>query len=96
MPIFCNDYVISCWIEVVFNFNFPFLGVVIHVLYLCPCWSYHFGIGIFVQVHPISDGNSADASELDDPGTESGQSSSKYSNRQRYYFLSLVIYFINF
>ncbi|XP_014514643.1 serine/threonine-protein kinase STY46 isoform X1 [Vigna radiata var. radiata] len=35
-----------------------------------------------VQVHPISDGNSADASELDDPGTESGQSSSKYSNRQ--------------
>ncbi|KAK8467315.1 hypothetical protein PHAVU_007G016500 [Phaseolus vulgaris] len=35
-----------------------------------------------VQVHPISDGNSADALELDDPGTESGQSSSKYSSRQ--------------
>ncbi|KAL2323971.1 hypothetical protein Fmac_023029 [Flemingia macrophylla] len=35
-----------------------------------------------VQVHPISDGNTADSLESDDPGTESGQSSSKYSSRQ--------------
>lgn len=45
-----------------------------------------------MQVHPISDGNSADASELDDPGIESGQSSSKYSSRQRYYFLTSYIF----
>lgn len=47
------------------------------------------GIGILVQVHPISDGNSADSVQSDAPGKESGQSSSKYSNRQMYFF-SLV------
>ncbi|KAH1231259.1 Serine/threonine-protein kinase STY46 [Glycine soja] len=35
-----------------------------------------------VQVYPITDGNSADTFESDDPGIESGQSSSKYSSRQ--------------
>ncbi|KAH1190496.1 Serine/threonine-protein kinase STY46 [Glycine max] len=35
-----------------------------------------------VQVHPTSNGNSADTFESDDPGIESGQSSSKYSSRQ--------------
>ncbi|XP_057427265.1 serine/threonine-protein kinase STY46-like [Lotus japonicus] len=35
-----------------------------------------------VQVHPTSDGNSADSFHSDSPGTESGQSSSKYSSRQ--------------
>ncbi|XP_028219897.1 serine/threonine-protein kinase STY46-like isoform X3 [Glycine soja] len=37
-----------------------------------------------VQVHPTSNGNSADTFESDDPGIESGQSSSKYSSRQRH------------
>ncbi|KAK7280610.1 hypothetical protein RJT34_25675 [Clitoria ternatea] len=34
-----------------------------------------------VQVHPISDGNSADSFESEAPGVESGQSASKYSSR---------------
>ncbi|KAF1879191.1 hypothetical protein Lal_00047864 [Lupinus albus] len=34
-----------------------------------------------VQVHPISDGNSADSVVSDVPGKESGQSSSKFSHR---------------
>ena len=49
-----------------------------------------------MQVYPITDGNSADTFESDDPGIESGQSSSKYSSRQRFHFRTCYIDFINF
>jgi hypothetical protein len=69
-------------IQVLLSFSFHILSGMIHMIYS------------FMQLHPSFDGNSADSFQPYAPGVDSGQSSSKYSSKQGYYFLTYYPDFI--
>lgn len=94
MPLNCKDYGFPPWYSSSSQFQFSYLSGMIHMIYFVPCGQYHFGLGIFVQLHPSSDGNSADSFQSCAPGVDSGQSSSKYSSKQGYFFLTYYPDFI--